>query len=376
MFNSLNVYNLRHIGLIVISCFIFTTLITFVVKKIAIHIGAMDIPNERKIHKVPMPRLGGLAIFLGFLFGYIIFGQHSIQMNSILIGGILIILLGIFDDIKPVPPKIKFSGQILAALTLMLYGNFLIENLTFLGISMNLGWFSYIFTLFFILGCINIINLIDGLDGLCSGTCAIFYITVGILSLMKANSSILAITLTFIMFGSSLGFLVHNFNPAKIFLGDSGSMFQGFMIATISLLGFKTTTLISLVVPVLILGIPILDTLFAIIRRTLKHQPIYLPDKCHIHHQLLNLGLSHKNTVLAIYGMNVLFAIASIIYTVKDRKFGAIIYLIIFILIVWIVTKTSIIADRKHPKEDDDPIKEKIKNNTSNNRKKKKTKKK
>lgn len=371
MFQSLDVNNMFHIGLIIILCFIFTLLITFVVKKIAIHIGAMDIPNERKIHKKPMPRLGGLAIFLGFLFGYIIFGQHSVQMNSILIGGFLIILIGMIDDVKPLNAKIKFGGQILAALVLILYGNFIIKDFTLFGLNFDLKLFAYPLTLLFILGCINIMNLIDGLDGLCCGTCTIFYITIGIIAIIKGNYSILTITLTFIMLGSTLGFLVHNFYPAKIFLGDSGSMFQGFMIATISLMGFKTATLISLFVPLLILGIPVLDTLFAIIRRTIKKQPIYLPDKCHLHHQLLNLGLSHRNTVLCIYGMNILFASASIIFTIKDRTLGLCSYIIIFLLIVWIVTKTSIIADRKHPINYDLPKNQNVKNKSTNTIKKK-----
>ena len=132
----------------------------------------------------------------------------------------------------------------------------------------------------------------------------------------------LAFTLAIIMLLSTLGFLYHNFYPAKIFAGDSGSMFQGFMIAVISLLGFKTTAVISFFVPILILGIPILDTLFAIIRRLIKKQPIYLPDKCHLHHQLLKLGLSHKNTVLAIYAMNILFSAESIVFVLKNRNLG------------------------------------------------------
>ena len=123
------------------------------------------------------------------------------------------------------------------------------------------------------------------------------------------------------------------------------------MIATISLLGFKTATLVSLFVPLLILGIPILDTLFAIIRRLLKHQPIYLPDKSHLHHQLLSMGLSHRNTVLAIYGMNILFAIASIIYMTNDRKLGLYVYLAILVLIIWIVARTSIIKEHKSEKK-------------------------
>ena len=163
---------------------------------------------------------------------------------------------------------------------------------------------------------------------------------------MKASFGGLDVSLAFIMLGASLGFLCHNFYPAKIFSGDSGSMFQGFMIATISLLGFKTVSMTSFFIPLLLLGIPILDTLFAIIRRTIKKQPIYMPDKAHLHHQLLNLGLSHRNTVLAIYAMNILFAFASIIYALNDKKLGMIIYIIILLLIIFIITKIRIIPSR------------------------------
>ena len=349
----LNLNNATHILIIVLTCMFFTLGIIFYVKKIAKHIGAMDIPNERKVHKVPIPRLGGLGIFLGFLFGYILFGEQSIQMNSILIGSFIIILFGVMDDISPLEAKTKLVGQIAATCVVIFYGNITLGNATLFGLSLNFGWFIYPLTLFFIVACINIINLIDGLDGLSGGTCAIFYATIGIIAFTQGSINTLGITLAFIMLGCSLGFLYHNFYPAKIFAGDSGSMFQGFMIAVISLLGFKTTTVISLFVPIVILGIPILDTLFAIIRRLIKRKPIYLPDKCHLHHQLLELGLSHRNTVLAIYAMNILFATASIIYILKNRTLGIIIYTTIFILIVWIVTRTSIIADRKHPKSYD-----------------------
>lgn len=347
----LNLNNTSHILLIVLTCFLFTLCITFYVKKIAKHIGAMDIPDARKVHTKPMPRLGGLGIFLGFLFGYMLFGVQSIQMNSILIGSFIIVLTGVIDDIKPLEAKTKLIGQILAACVIIFYGNILLNEITIFGIYVNFGIFAYPLTIIFVLACINIINLIDGLDGLSSGTCSIFYLTIGIIAFMSAKLNSLHITLAFIMLGSTLGFLYHNFYPATIFSGDSGSMFQGFMIATISLLGFKTATMVSFFVPILILGIPILDTLFAIIRRAIKHQPIYLPDKSHLHHQLLKLGLSHRNTVLAIYAMNLLFAIASIIYFLNDKVLGKYIYLAILVLIIWLVTKTSIVADKKDKKE-------------------------
>lgn len=350
MIQNIDLNNITHILLIIVTCMIFTLIITFYIKKIAFHIKALDIPNERKVHTKPMPRLGGLGIFLGFLFGYMLFGVQSLQMNSILIGSFLIVLLGVMDDIKPLDAKTKFLGQILATCVLIFYGDILLTKISLYGLTINFGILSYPITIFFVLSCINIINLIDGLDGLSSGTCSIFYATIGIIAFMKGSTNILPITLSFIMLGSTLGFLYHNFYPAKIFSGDSGSMFQGFMIAVISLLGFKTTAFISFFVPVLILGIPILDTLFAIIRRTLKHQKIYLPDKCHLHHQLLNMGLSHRNTVLAIYAMDMLFAFASIIYTTKDKILGKYIYVILFLLVIWIVSRTSIIKDKKVPK--------------------------
>ena len=346
----LDLTNYTHILIIIFTCFVFSFLITFYIKKIARHIGAMDIPNKRKVHKVPMPRLGGLGIFLTFLFGYMLFGVQSIQMNAILIGAFIIIITGVIDDISPLGAKTKLLGQTIAALIVIFYGGIILDKITIGGLHLDFGILAYPLTIIFILGCINIINLIDGLDGLSTGTCAIFYLTIGIIAFIKSSFGGLDVSLTFIMLGASLGFLCHNFYPAKIFSGDSGSMFQGFMISTISLLGFKTVTMTSFFIPLLLLGIPILDTLFAIIRRIIKKQPIYMPDKDHLHHQLLKLGLSHRNTVLAIYAMNILFAFASIIYAINDKKLGICIYIVIFILITLIIAKTSIISDKKEKK--------------------------
>ena len=346
----LDLNNHLHIFIIILTCFVFCFLITFYIKKIAKHIGAMDIPNKRKVHTVPMPRLGGLGIFLTFLFGYMLFGVQSTQMNAILIGSFIIIIVGVIDDISPIGATTKLLGQLIAASVVLFYGGIALDKITIFGAHINFGIFAYPLTILFIVGCINIINLIDGLDGLSTGICSIFYLTTGIIAFMKASFGGLDVSLVFIMLGASLGFLVHNFHPAKIFSGDSGSMFQGFMKSTISLLGFKTITMTSFLIPILLLGIPILDTLFAIIRRTLKKEPIYKPDKEHLHHQLLKLGLSHRNTVLAIYAMNTLFAFASIIYTINDKRLGIIIYIIILILILFIITKTGIIKEKKTTK--------------------------
>lgn len=319
------------------------------VKKIAMHIGALDIPNERKVHKNPIPRLGGLGIFFGFLFGYIVFGQNTVQMNSILIGSFIILLTGIFDDIKPISARYKLVGQVIASAIIVFYGNILLTHVTIFGQYIDFGIFAYPITLIFIVACTNIINLIDGLDGLSGGISSIFYLSTIIICFFQ-NRFGLEFTLALITLGSTLGFLIHNFNPAKIFAGDSGALFMGFIIAIISLLGFKTTVITSIFIPLMILAVPILDTLFAIIRRLLNHKKISEPDKEHLHHQLLKMKFSHRNTVLIIYAINILFATASILYTLKDSKdifIGRSIYVILMILVLWFVFKTDIITSKK-----------------------------
>ena len=339
---------ISRILLIVFTTFMFVVLFMPVVKMIAKHIGAMDVPNERKVHKKPIPRLGGLGIYFGFLLGYIIFGHESIQMNSILIGSFIIVLVGIIDDINPIKARYKLIGQIIGASVVPIFGGMLLQDISAFGIYLNFGYFSYIITILFIVGIINCINLIDGLDGLAGGLSAIYFIMIGIISILFNNSSGLDTILTFVMLGATLGFLVHNFNPASIFMGDSGSMFLGYIIAIIALLGYKNVTFTSLVVPVFLIAIPIMDTLFAIIRRVLKHEPIMKPDKSHLHHQLLKLNFSVRKTVLIIYVVDILFAIASIIYVFNDPIYGIAIYIVLFILVLVLIIKTDIIHNKNN----------------------------
>lgn len=329
--------------------FLLVALFTPVVKRIAIHMGALDIPNERKVHKKPIPRMGGLAIYFGFLLGYMIYGTHSAQMNSILIGSFVILIIGIIDDVRPLDAKYKFIGQIVAALILVLYGNFVITDINLFGFNIPFGFLSIPVTIFFILGCINCINLIDGLDGLASGISSIYFLTIGIITIMRGSIG-LDYILSFIMLGSTLGFLVHNFYPASIFMGDSGSMFLGFIISAIALLGFKNVTMTSLVIPLLALAVPILDTLFAILRRLLKKESIGTPDKFHIHHQFLKHNFSQRKTVLIIYAIDLLFAVSSIFYVLKDSLLSYIIYIILLVLIIIFVWKTDVVFEH-HKKE-------------------------
>ena len=338
--------NILRILIMVLSSFIFVACVIPFIKKIAIHIGALDIPNKRKVHKNPMPRLGGVGIYFGFLLGYMLFGEPSSIMNSILIGSFIIVLTGVVDDIKPLRARTKFAGQIIASLIVVFYGGIVMHNVNAFGINLEFGLLAYPITIFFILGCINCLNLIDGLDGLAGGIASIYFLTIGIIATMQ-NKFGLDSTLTFVMLGSTLGFLLYNFNPAVIFMGDSGSMFLGFIISVIALLGFKNVTMTSLVIPFLVLAIPILDTLFAIIRRLLKGEKISTPDKFHIHHQLLKRNISQKATVLIIYLVDLLFAFASIIYFLKDRKLGYIVYGILLVIVILFVVKTNVVVDKE-----------------------------
>ena len=337
----------KQIIIMIAITFLFVAVFIPIVGKIATHIGALDVPNERKVHKKPIPRLGGLGIYFGFLLGYMLFGKESIQMNSILIGSFVIFITGIIDDIKPIPAKYKFLGQIVGASIIPIYGGITLNDITAFGLYINFGILSIPVTVLFIVSIINCMNLIDGLDGLAGGLSSIYFLTVGIIALIMHNSDGLDVILTFVMLGSTLGFLLHNFNPAKIFMGDSGSMFLGYIIAVIALLGFKNITLTSFIIPLLLLAIPILDTLFAILRRIINHKPISMPDKNHLHHQLLKLNFSQKTTVLIIYFVDILFAIASIIYVLKDSTSGIIIYSLLLIIVLVFILKTNILWEKK-----------------------------
>ena len=338
------------IFLMIFIPFLFVAFIMPFIRKLAIQINAVDKPRGRHLHKKTTPKLGGVAIFCGFLLGYMIFGVHSVIMNSVLIGSFIIILTGVIDDIVELKPRDKFIGQLASALVITFYGHLLINDISAFGIYLEFGILSYPLTIFFILGAINCINLIDGLDGLAGGISSIYFLTIGIICAIQGQFG-LEFVLTFVMFGSTIGFLVHNFYPASIFAGDSGSMFLGFIISVIALLGFKNVTLTSLIIPLLILAIPILDVLFAIIRRTLKGESPFQADRFHIHYQLLNRNFSTVQTVIIIYIIDILFASASIVYILKDRVLGYFIYGLLLIIVVLFVLKTNVLFDKKILKE-------------------------
>ena len=343
---------------VILIVFVFVALVIPLIKKLAIYVGAVDIPGGRHIHTKEMPKLGGLGIFLGFLLGYMLFCKQTPQMISILIGGIIILLTGLFDDLKRLPASVQFVGQIAAAVVVVYYGGIVMQDISAYGIYLNFGIFAKPLTILFIVAVMNCMNFIDGLDGLAGGIASIFFITISIIIYNVGIYNGLDASLTLIMAGATLGFLIHNFYPAKIFLGNSGSMFLGYMISVISLLGFKNVTITSFIVPVLILAIPILDTLFAIIRRILKGESPTKGDKQHLHHQLLQRTSSQLKSVLIIYAINILFSIASIVYVLGNAKLGQVIYVFLLVIILWFVLTTDILFDRKKITEE---IKEKIK---------------
>lgn len=337
---------LSRILLMVLLPLIFVVIIMPYIKNIAVRIGAIDMPRTRHMHKKPTPKLGGLAIFLGFLLGYMVFGTHSVTMNAVLIGSFIIIIVGVMDDIAELGPITKIIGQLAAAAVIVFYGNLVIQDVSAFGLYIDFSWFSYPLTMFFIIGCINCINLIDGIDGLSGGISSIYFLTIGVVATIQGKTG-LDFVLAFVMLGSTLGFLSYNFHPASIFAGDSGSMFMGFIISVIALLGFKNVTMTSLIIPLLVLAIPILDTLFAIIRRLIKGESIAKGDRFHIHHQLLNKNFSQGKTVAIILGIDLLFAAASVVYVLDSVKLGYIIYgILLFIVLVFVLT-TNVIIDRE-----------------------------
>ncbi len=338
------IVNGHNIFMVLLITFITSLLFVPIAKKIALHVGAVDKPNNRRINKVAMPTQGGLAIFASFILGFILYGGLNYQMIAILIGGFILIVTGLIDGINPIRALYKFAAQILAAAVVVIYGGIYLSKLSFLGLYLTFPPIvGYLISILFIVAVINAMNLIDGLDGLCGGISSIYFASIAIIALLLNRVGGLDIILAIIMLGSTLGFLVHNFPPAKIYLGDTGSMFLGYMISVIALLGFKVATLTSLVIPIVTLSIPIFDTTLAILRRKLKGESIGKPDKEHFHHQLLKMNFSPRMTILIIYIIDILFAVMSILFAVGDQQLAILLYILVMILFLFMILKTDIL---------------------------------
>lgn len=289
------------------------------IRKLAFVLGAVDNPNARRVNKKPMPTIGGLGIFITVNIGCFILFRNQFpthELFSLFLAECIIVLTGLIDDILELSPKQKMFGILLAALVVYFLAGIKMDevSLPILG-TFNLGWWSLPITIFWILALTNAVNLIDGLDGLATGVSMISLFTMGIVGYFFLNTNEFYVPLlAFIMVATLIGFLPYNFHPAKIFLGDTGALFIGFMIAILSLKGLKNVTFISMIVPIIILGVPITDTIYAIIRRLLNKKPISSADKHHLHHQLMQMGLTHRQTVLAIYGLSLIFSFISLLF--------------------------------------------------------------
>lgn len=295
--------------------------LTPLIKKFSCYIGAVDKPNKRRINKVTMPSAGGLAIYLTFSFAITFLFQDSIPFDyawRLILAATAIVITGLLDDIYELSPRKKLLGITIAALIAYFVLGVRIDIVNLFSFTeINLSFLSLPLTIIWIVALTNAVNLIDGLDGLAAGVSIIALTSIGIVGYIAAASGALPIQLPltiFILMVSILGFLPYNFNPAKIYLGDTGALLLGFMIAVLSLQGLKNATLVSLITPLIVLGVPITDTVFAIIRRLLNKKPISSADQMHLHHRLLSFGFTHRGAVLMIYSLAFLFSCIAIMY--------------------------------------------------------------
>lgn len=329
-----------------IVAFFAAIVLTPLVKRIAFRIGAVDAPNYRKVHARIMPRLGGLAIFGAFLVGLAVLRPESEYTLAIVLGATIIVATGVVDDMYEISAKAKLIGQIAAAAVIVFVGGIDIDfiNLPFNGI-LDFGFLSIPLTIIWIVGITNAINLIDGLDGLAAGVSTIALVTLAAMAFIMGNMFVLVMAAILAM--STIGFLFYNFHPAKIFMGDTGALFLGFMIAVFSLLGFKNVTVISFIIPVIMLGVPISDTFFAIVRRVRMKQKWSDPDKSHLHHRLLDMGFSHRQTVLLIYGIAIMFGLAAVIFSMST-VWGAILLITVILVAIELFVEVIALAGKNY----------------------------
>ncbi|NHM26921.1 undecaprenyl/decaprenyl-phosphate alpha-N-acetylglucosaminyl 1-phosphate transferase [Desulfofundulus sp. TPOSR] len=321
------------------------------VRRQAFRWGAVDRPNARKVHKGVMPRLGGLAVYAGFVTAVLVTIQPTRSLYGLLLGMTLIMLLGALDDIRGLSPRVKLAGQVAAALVLLPLGVqvYFVTN-PFNGHIVDLGWLGIPITIFWVVAVTNAVNLIDGLDGLAGGVSCIAALTMAVVGwtqwqIFGAAGQREIIMLALLLAAALLGFLRYNFHPAKIFLGDSGSMLLGYTLAVMAIMGLtKSVTAVSVLVPLVILGIPLLDTFFAVLRRYHRHRPIFQPDKEHLHHQLLALGLSHRQAVLVIYGISALLGASAVVLNLVATDQALALLVVLAVVVIAAANKVGVIG--------------------------------
>ena len=321
-------------------------LLTPVVRALAYKVGAIDVPKDaRRMHSVPIPRLGGLAIFFGFLLSVLLFIPLDRDMRSILLGTVLIVVLGVIDDIMDLPALLKFVVQIAAALipalngvTIRVFSN---PNIFSSHPYWRLGGLSIPLTVLWIVGVTNAVNLIDGLDGLAAGVSTISASTMLVIALLGDEADV-ALVLGALV-GACLGFLPYNLHPASMFMGDTGATFLGYVLAVMSIQGlFKYYAVISFVVPFLILGLPIFDTAFAFFRRLSHGQSPMRADRGHIHHRLIDMGLDQKQAVATLYVIAGILGLSAVVLTTGGEQRAMLLFVTLCIAAFFAVRKVSL----------------------------------
>ncbi len=350
--------------IVLISTLVLSAVATPLVRFLSFKIGAVDNPNARRINKIPMPTAGGLAVFiafsvsvLGFLPGIIkhlnVNGVYIHYVLPLVLAGGIIIVTGLIDDIKELKPLPKLSGILIAATIIWLWTDFRFDDfkIPFGGPLIHFpSWVSFFLTVLWIVAITNAVNLIDGLDGLVSGVSIISLTTMGIVSYFFLHDSNIFLPLTiFILVVSIAGFLPYNYHPAIIYLGDTGALFIGFMIGVLSLQGLKNSTAVAVVTPMIILGVPITDTVVAIIRRHLSGKKFYEADRMHLHHRLLSMGLTHRGTVLVIYAISFIFSLTSLLLNVSSRLGGVLLMVFLLLGVLILSEMVGIFGENRTP---------------------------
>lgn len=323
---------------------------TPMIKKIAIRYDVVDIPkDERRVHKKPMPLMGGLAIYISIIFAFLIFTPIDKGLLATIAGGTIILISGIIDDSKGLSPKGKIIFQLVAAI-ILIFGEVKITGFTNpfskTGDIIPLNGFSIPITIFWVVGITNTLNLIDGLDGLAAGVTMIASLSFLFVANQFGPMSIMIMSA--IIAGACLGFLPYNFYPAQIFMGDTGSLFLGFILASLSIEGvMKSVATIAVVVPILILGVPIFDATFAIFRRLLSGKSIVEADDGHLHHKILKIGISQKKTVLILYLISGIFGLFAVLIAKANSKNAVLLSMVIFIIALLTARKVGLIGNKK-----------------------------
>lgn len=323
--------------------------VTPLVKKLAFRLKAVDEPdNYRKVHGGRKASMGGLSIFIGVAGGFLYLQPMNEHLNAIIIGACIMIITGMLDDIFELRAIYKLIGQISAAIVVVSSG-LIIDKLTIPFVGMvHLEEAGILLTIFWIVAASNAINLIDGLDGLAAGVSAIAIASVMVMAIMDYR--VLVVSLCVLLIGGCVGFLFHNFYPSKIFMGDTGALFLGYAIAIISMLGlFKNIAFFSFIVPIIVIAIPVFDTVMAIIRRSINKQGIATADRKHIHYQLMNMGYSHRASVLIIYAFSMFFGLMAIIFNSATLLASLVIFGVVILGIQLIAEISGVTMSKRKP---------------------------